>query len=155
MGEHGYFQKALADFTYEAASGGAIRHLADMGYTVKQIAAKLDFPTPYERVQKGVWERLLETGVILTEEPGGGRNCRRDILQGDEFARKERIEYKAEFPQKEGSGRQEDSEQKKGRVYKEEQLQKEAGLSRHIGGLAIPFIWIFNTRVRSAASSSG
>ncbi len=72
MQEYGYFQKALADFTYEAASGGAIRHLADMGYTVKQIAAQLDFPAPYERIQKGVWERLIETGVILTAEPGSG-----------------------------------------------------------------------------------
>lgn len=72
MQEYGYFQKALADFTYEAASGGAVRHLADMGYTVKQIAEQLDFPAPYERIQKGVWERFLETGVILTEEPGSG-----------------------------------------------------------------------------------
>ena len=60
MQEHSYFQKALADFTQEAASGGAIRHLADMGYTVKQIMERLDFPTPYERVQKAVWERNPE-----------------------------------------------------------------------------------------------
>ena len=72
MQEQSYFQKALADFTQEAASGGAIRHLADMGYTVKQIMERLDFPTPYERVQKAVWERLLCTGVILRKEPGSG-----------------------------------------------------------------------------------
>ena len=58
-----YFQKALSDFTYNAASGGAIRHLTDVGYTVKQIMEELAFPTPYERVQKGVWERLIETGI--------------------------------------------------------------------------------------------
>lgn len=67
-----YFQKALADFTYDAASGGAIRHLADVGYTVKQIMEELAFPTPYERVQKEVWERLVETGALLIKEPGGG-----------------------------------------------------------------------------------
>ena len=67
-----YFQKALSDFTYNAASGGAIRHLTDVGYTVKQIMEELAFPTPYERVQKGVWERLIETGIILTKEPGSG-----------------------------------------------------------------------------------
>lgn len=73
MQEHNFFQDALADFTHEAASGGAIRHLTDMGYTVKQITKELDFPTPYEKVQKTVWQHLIYTGVILTEEPGIGR----------------------------------------------------------------------------------
>lgn len=73
MAEQEYFRNALSDFTYEAASGGAIRHLADLGYTVKQISGQLSFPTPYARVQKTVWQRLLETGVLLTEEPGSGK----------------------------------------------------------------------------------
>lgn len=72
MGENRYFQKALSDFTYETASGGAIRHLADSGYTVRQIAERLDFPTPYERVQKAVWEHLLRQKTILLERPGSG-----------------------------------------------------------------------------------
>ena len=70
MSEQSFFQNALYNFTYEVASGGAIRHLTDMGYTVKQISERLDFPTPFERVQREVWERLLETEVILVEEPG-------------------------------------------------------------------------------------
>lgn len=70
MEENRYFQEALAGFTHEAASGGAIRHLADRGYTVGEIAERLDFPTPVERVRREVWERLLDTGVILREEPG-------------------------------------------------------------------------------------
>lgn len=70
--EQSYFQNALSNFTHEAASGGAIRHLTDLGYTVKQISERLDFPTPFERVRRQVWERLLDTGVILTKEPGSG-----------------------------------------------------------------------------------
>ena len=70
MAESPYFQNALHDFVYEAASGGAVRHLTDLGFTVKQVAEKLDFPTPYEQVRQKVWERLLDTGVILTKEPG-------------------------------------------------------------------------------------
>lgn len=73
MEEWGYFQRALKDFTREAASGGAIRHLADLGYTVKQIAEQLDFPTPYEEVRRAVWEHYLKKGIILPEEPGSGR----------------------------------------------------------------------------------
>lgn len=73
MEERDYFQEALSHFIHEAASGGAIRHLADLGYTVKQITEKLDFPTPYDRVQRAVWEHFLEEGVILEDEPGKGK----------------------------------------------------------------------------------
>ena len=70
MSEQSYFQNALSNFVHDAASGGSIRHLTDQGYTVKQISKLLDFPTPIERVRRQVWERLLETEVILTAEPG-------------------------------------------------------------------------------------
>lgn len=64
------FRQALSDFTFDVASGGAIRHLTDLGYTVKQIQEQLDFPTPLARIQKEVWRRLVDTGIILLEEPG-------------------------------------------------------------------------------------
>lgn len=79
MGENTYFQKALADFTYETASGGAIRHLADLGYTVKQIGEMLDYPTPCERIQKTVWEHLVSRAVILLEEPGNGSRTQKTV----------------------------------------------------------------------------
>lgn len=83
MYEQKYFQNALSDFTYEAASGGAIRHLADSGYTVKQISEKLTFPTPYERVRKTVWHHLLATGVVLLEEPGSGEQYKKPAYTVD------------------------------------------------------------------------
>lgn len=73
MSEQEYFKSALSDFTHEAASGGAIRHLADLGYTAKQITEKLTYPTPYERVRKTVWKHLIDSEVVLTQEPGNGR----------------------------------------------------------------------------------
>ena len=72
MSEPEYFKNALSNFTFEAACGGAIRHLADLGCTVKQITEQLDFPTSYERVQKAVWKHLLDTGVICLTPPGNG-----------------------------------------------------------------------------------
>ena len=82
MGEQEYFKNALSNFMFEASSGGAIRHLADLGYTVKQISKKLEFPTPYERVRKTVWEHLVETGVLLLEEPGnGGQKEKADFVK--------------------------------------------------------------------------
>lgn len=70
MSEQDYFRNALSDFTFEAASGGAIRHLADLGYTVKQISEKLTYPTPYEKVGRTVWQHLIDTQLVLTHEPG-------------------------------------------------------------------------------------
>ena len=87
MSEQDFFKSALSDFAFEAASGGAIRHLADLGYTVKQIGEKLTYPTPPERVRGAVWKHLLETGVILTKEPGSGKE------QGKAEYRMERDKY--------------------------------------------------------------
>ena len=71
--EQTYFQRALSDFVYDVASAGAIRHLADLGCTVKQIQERLDFPTPYERIQRTVWKHLTDTGVIFPERPEQGK----------------------------------------------------------------------------------
>lgn len=70
MSEQDYFKQALQNFTFDVASKGAVCHLADSGFTVDQIMKKLDFPTPYDRVQQTVWEHFRDTGYLLLEEPG-------------------------------------------------------------------------------------
>lgn len=72
MADERIFQEALSNFTYDVASGGAIRHLADSGYSVKQIMEMLDYPTPEDRVKKTVWEHFIDTGKILLKKPGTG-----------------------------------------------------------------------------------
>ena len=67
--ENKYFNQALGNFTHAAASGGAICHLADLGYTVKEIQAAIDFPTPIDRIRETVWKHYLEKGIICTEDP--------------------------------------------------------------------------------------
>ena len=67
-----YFKTALNDFTADFAAGGAIRVMADKGYSVKKIHDRLDFPLPMEKIRELVWKHYLETGVILEEEPGNG-----------------------------------------------------------------------------------
>ena len=73
MWEQSHFQNALSSFTHEVASGGAIRHLTDLGFTAKQIAARLQYPTPFAQIQQEMWQQLVETSVILLEEPGSGK----------------------------------------------------------------------------------
>lgn len=88
VSEQSYFQNALSNFTHEVASGGAIRHLTDLGYTAKQIAGQLDYPTPFSRVRQDVWQRLIETDVILLEEPGSGKKEKTSyVREHDKFGR--------------------------------------------------------------------
>lgn len=65
------FNKALSNFTNDFASGGAIRHLADNGFTVNEIHGRLDYPTPVSKIAEIVWKHFLENEVILTEDPAG------------------------------------------------------------------------------------
>lgn len=64
-----YFQEALSDFIYDAASGRAIRHLADAGYTSAQISRHLAYPVPIEKIRKTVTRHLSETGILLSDLP--------------------------------------------------------------------------------------
>ncbi len=71
-----YFEEALSDFVYDAASGGAIRHLVDLGYSLEQILQALSYPAPREKVQKTVYRYMLESGLLrktLLEEAGESR----------------------------------------------------------------------------------
>lgn len=70
--ENKYFVQALSGFTHDVASGGAIRHLADLGYTVKEISEEILYPTPIERIQETVWKHYLDTGVISLNDPTEG-----------------------------------------------------------------------------------
>lgn len=63
------FDKALADFTHDFASGGAIRHLADLGYTPYEIKDKLEFPTPLSKIAATMWDHFVKTGAIKLEDP--------------------------------------------------------------------------------------
>ncbi|MCD7708488.1 MAG: hypothetical protein LUI02_01280 [Clostridiales bacterium] len=55
-----YAREAASKMAFEAACGGAIRHLADLGYTAEEIVERLDFPAPYEKVQKIMEEHIAE-----------------------------------------------------------------------------------------------
>lgn len=68
--EDRYFENALSNFVFDMAGGSAIRHMADKGYTVKHIKESLEYPVSYEKIQKTVWEHLLDKKVILVNVPG-------------------------------------------------------------------------------------
>ncbi len=67
--EQSYFEKALSDFTFDMASGGAIRHLTDLGFSVNEIAERLDYPTPVEKIKETVWKHLVQQGILCMDDP--------------------------------------------------------------------------------------
>ncbi|MCQ2499177.1 MAG: hypothetical protein MJ133_09350 [Lachnospiraceae bacterium] len=58
------FNQALNNFTMDVASGGAIRYLAKLGYTVNEIADKLTYPAPIGVIKETVWKYYLNEGII-------------------------------------------------------------------------------------------
>lgn len=64
-----YFQTALSNLATDVACGGAVRHLTDLGYTLEQIVARLDYPTPRSKARRIMMERLYEKRALLLQEP--------------------------------------------------------------------------------------
>ena len=48
----GQFEESLQNFTRDFAYGGAIRHLADHGYSAEQILKEYKYPLSLETIQK-------------------------------------------------------------------------------------------------------
>ncbi len=103
MDKPNYFQSALSSFVTEAACGGAVRHLADLGYTLDQIVARLDYPAPRTKVQRIMMEYLYESHVLLREEPpkswpvGKAQYIQEQDAYGRRTMRKIRNDYISQF----------------------------------------------------------
>lgn len=82
-----YFKAALSDFAFEAANGGAIRHLAGKGCTVRQIMDRLDIPAPYEKVQTAVWDYFIKEGIVLLDEPGKAKEKQICVKEHGKFGK--------------------------------------------------------------------
>lgn len=65
-----YFEKSLSDFVHDVASGAAIRHLIDKGYSISQIEKELNYPVPRKRLLETVWEHQINSGIIISIKNG-------------------------------------------------------------------------------------
>ena len=81
------FNKALGNFINDTAAGGAVRHLADLGYSISQIAQELDYPISKEKIAKIMWEHYVNTGKISLEEPEPVHQKASFVKEQDEFGR--------------------------------------------------------------------
>ena len=64
-----FFNHALSKFIQNAASGDAVRHLANRGYTVDRISKEINYPTSKAQIAEIVWQHYIEQGIILLEKP--------------------------------------------------------------------------------------
>ena len=81
------FNKALGNFINDAAAGGAVRHLADLGYSISKISEELNYPISKERIAGFMWEHFLNTGKISLEEPEPTHEKASFVKEQDEFGR--------------------------------------------------------------------
>lgn len=81
------FNKALSNFINDAAAGGAVRHLADLGYSISQIADNLDYPIPREKIAGYMWEHFVNIGKICLEEPKQTQDVATFVKEQDSFGR--------------------------------------------------------------------
>lgn len=81
------FNKALSNFINDAAAGGAVRHLADLGYSISQIADNLDYPIPREKIAGYMWEHFVNIGKICLEEPKPTQDIASFVKEQDSFGR--------------------------------------------------------------------
>lgn len=90
MDEPSYFQSALSSFVTDAACGGAVRHLTDIGYTLDQIVDRLDYPAPRAKVQRIMMDYLYESLVLLKEEPSAKLFAAKEVFvqEQDAFGRR-------------------------------------------------------------------
>ena len=81
------FNKALSNFINDAAAGGAVRHLADLGYSISDIADSLDYPISKEKIAGYMWEHFVNIGKISLEEPEASHEKVSFVKEQDSFGR--------------------------------------------------------------------
>ncbi len=81
------FNKALGNFINDAVAGGAVRHLADLGYSISKISEELNYPLPKEKIAEVMWEHFLNIGKISLEEPKPVHEKASFVKEQDEFGR--------------------------------------------------------------------
>lgn len=72
MSENKYFDKALSDMKDSFAGTDGIKHLADLGYSMRGIQRSLDFPFSLEKIGRVIWNHYIANETILLKTPGSG-----------------------------------------------------------------------------------
>ena len=98
MAEDKYFEKALSDMKDSFAGKDGIKHLAELGYGVRQIQESLDFPFPLEKIGKVLWEYYKEKEIILLKAPGSGMGSQKAsyVKQTDAYGKQSFIKVPGE-----------------------------------------------------------
>ena len=69
MSKNEYFDQALSGMKESFAGRDGIKHLADLGYSIRQIRESLDFPFTADAVGRVLWEHFVSNEKILLKAP--------------------------------------------------------------------------------------
>lgn len=82
------FNKALNNFINEFSCGREIRHLADLGYSAKDIKERLLYPVSIEIIRKEYTRHLLNKGILSFDGLGNGNMCYEYVQEQDEYGKR-------------------------------------------------------------------
>lgn len=63
------FNSSLSNFIKDSAVGGAVRHLADLELSPKEILNRLDYPVPLSTITEIMWKHYIDSGTICIDKP--------------------------------------------------------------------------------------
>ncbi|MCR4845137.1 MAG: hypothetical protein K5865_00165 [Eubacterium sp.] len=81
------FNNALSNFINDVAGGGAIRHLADLGYSISDIKEELSYPMPKEKIAEIMWEHFINIGKISFDKPSETHEKISYVKEQDSYGR--------------------------------------------------------------------
>ena len=98
MSEDKYFEKALSDMKDSFAGKDGIKHLASLGYSVREIQASLDFPFPLDKIGRVLWDYYKSEEIILLKAPGSGAGASRStyVKQTDAYGKQSFVKVPGE-----------------------------------------------------------
>ena len=98
MSEEKHFEKALSDMKDSFAGKDGIKHLAELGYSVRQIQESLDFPFPLDKIGRVLWDYYKSEEIILMKAPGSGAGSVRAtyVKQTDAYGKQSFIKVPVE-----------------------------------------------------------
>lgn len=89
MAEEKHFEKALSDMKDSFAGKDGVKHLAELGYSIRKIQESLDFPFPLEKIGRILWDYYKSEEIILLKAPGSGLGSAKShyVKQSDAYGK--------------------------------------------------------------------
>ena len=103
MEKREFFKKTLSDVSFDAASGDAIRHLADRGLSPEEIFGLLSYPAPLGKIGEVMLRHFYDLGIVCNDPHEEKKPAADYVKTTDQYGRISfvRVEKPVEQPARE------------------------------------------------------